>query len=185
MGPDSTLLLSSGCGRHWPDARGIFHNEAENFFVWVNEEDQMRIVSMQKGASVVEIFKRFAAATEGIQKVLKAEGYDFMHNDHLGWVLTCPSNLGTGLRAGAMVKVPLFSARKDFRQVLKKMGLQARGTAGVDSLSNNGTWDISNADRLGKSETQLVNIFIEGLAAIIKLEQKLEAEEDIETDIAL
>jgi len=32
--PDSTLLLSSGCGRHWPDARGIFHNEAANSFVW-------------------------------------------------------------------------------------------------------------------------------------------------------
>merc|ERR1712188_173518 len=75
--PDSTLLLSSGCGRHWPDARGIFHNEAKNFFVWVNEEDHIRIVSMQK--------------------------------DHLGYVLTCPSNLGTGLRAGAMVTVPLFS----------------------------------------------------------------------------
>ena len=39
--------------------------------------------------------------------------------------------------------------------------------------------------RLGKSEIELVNIFIEGLAAIIKLEQKLEAGEDIETDIAL
>merc|ERR1712149_169441 len=156
--PDSTLLLSSGCGRHWPDARGIFHNEAENFFVWVNEEDQMRIVSMQKGASVVEIFKRFAAATEGIQKVLKAEGYDFMHNDHLGWVLTCPSNLG--------------------------MGLQARGTAGVDSASTGGTWDISNADRLGKSETQLVNIFIEGVAQIIRWEQALEAGTDIEAEIA-
>merc|ERR1712157_36025 len=122
--PDSTLLLSSGCGRHWPDARGIFHNEAENFFVWVNEEDQMRIVSMQKGASVVEIFNRFSAATEGIQKVLKKEGYDFMHNDHLGWVLTCPSNLGTGLRAGAMVKVPLVSGRADFKETLAKMGLQ-------------------------------------------------------------
>ena len=47
--PDSTLLLSSGCGRHWPDARGIFHNEARNFFVWINEEDQLRIISMQKG----------------------------------------------------------------------------------------------------------------------------------------
>merc|ERR1711962_1939454 len=35
----STLLLSSGCGRHWPDARDIFHNEAQNFFVWVNEEE--------------------------------------------------------------------------------------------------------------------------------------------------
>merc|ERR1711868_12509 len=182
--PDSTLLLSSGCGRHWPDARGIFHNEAENFFVWVNEEDQMRIVSMQKGASVVEIFKRFAAATEGIQKVLKAEGYDFMHNDHLGWVLTCPSNLGTGLRAGAMVKVPLFSARKDFRDVMGRMGLQARGTAGVDSASTGGTWDISNADRLGKSETQLVNIFIEGVAQIIRWEQDLEAGKDIEAEVA-
>ena len=52
--------------------------------------------------------------------------------------------------------MPLFSAREDFKQVLKKMGLQARGTAGVDSVSNNGTFDISNADRLGKSETQLV-----------------------------
>ena len=42
------------------------------------------------------------------------------------------------------------------------MGLQTRGTAGVDSASTGGTWDISNADRLGKSEVQLVNIFIEG-----------------------
>ena len=47
-----------------------------------------------------------------------------MHNDHLGWVLTCPSNLGTGLRAGAMVQVPKFSSRADFKQVLGKMGLQ-------------------------------------------------------------
>merc|ERR1712235_209737 len=180
--PDSTLLLSSGCGRHWPDARGIFHNEAQNFFVWVNEEDQMRIVSMQKGASVVEIFNRFSAATEGIQKVLKKEGYDFMHNDHLGWVLICPSNLGTGLRAGAMVKVPLVSGRADFKQTLAKMGLQARGTAGVDSASTGGTWDISNADRLGKSETQLVNIFIEGVAQIIQWEQKLEAGENIDAE---
>ena len=31
--PDPTLLLSSDCGRHGPDARGIFHNDAENFFV--------------------------------------------------------------------------------------------------------------------------------------------------------
>merc|ERR1739848_463115 len=178
--PDSTLLLSSGCGRHWPDARGIFHNEAQNFFVWVNEEDQMRIVSMQKGASVVEIFNRFSAATEGIQKVLKKEGYDFMHNDHLGWVLTRPSNLGTGLRAGAMVKVPHVSGRADFKQTLAKMGLQARGCGGVDSDSVGGTWDISNADRLGKSEVELVNIFIEGVAQIIQWEQLLEKGKSIE-----
>merc|ERR1712224_502306 len=181
--PDSTLLLSSGCGRHWPDARGIFHNDQENLFVWANEEDQMRIVSMEKGDNIKRIITRFADSTQKIQEVLKKDGHDFVHSEHLGWILTCPSNLGTGLRAGCMVKVPKFSARKDFKEVCGKMGLQTRGTAGVDSASTGGTWDISNADRLGKSEVQLVNIFIEGLAQIIKWEQALEAGQDIEAEV--
>merc|ERR1712176_1057935 len=182
--PDSTLLLSSGCGRHWPDARGIYRNDAENFFVWVNEEDQLRIVSMEKGDNITAIFTRFANATEAIQKSLKEDGYDFMHNDHLGFILTCPSNLGTGLRAGAMVKLPLFSARPDFKDTLKKMRLQARGTAGVDSASTGGTWDISNSDRLGFSEVQLCNLFIEGIAQVIKWEQALEEGKNIDEELA-
>ena len=64
------------------------------------------------------------------------------------------------------------------------MGLQARGTAGVDSASTGGTWDISNADRLGKSEIELVNIFIEGVAQIIRWEQALEKGESIEAEVA-
>ena len=77
----------------------------------------MRIVSMEKGDNVKQIITRFAKATATIQECLKQEGYDFMHSAHLGWILTCPSNLGTGLRAGAMIKVPHFSARPDFREV--------------------------------------------------------------------
>merc|ERR1712147_360581 len=190
--PDSTLLLASGMGRHWPDGRGVFENEAKNLFVWVGEEDHLRIVSMQgsrsgpshEGKQIREVTARFMRACHEVQAVLKQEGSDFMHNDHLGWVLTCPSNLGTGLRAGCMVKIPLFSARPDFREITAKMGLQCRGTAGVDSASTGGTWDISNADRIGKSEVQLVNIFIEGLAQIVRWEQKLEAGEDIENEVS-
>merc|ERR1719382_2184646 len=144
----------------------------------------MRIISMEKGDEIKKIFVRFATACNEIQKVLKAEGYDFMHNDHLGYILTCPSNLGTGLRAGAMVKLPLFSARPDFKDVLKKMRLQARGTAGVDSASTGGTWDISNSDRLGMSEVQLCNLFIEGVAQVIKWEKALEAGENIDEQLA-
>merc|ERR1712099_69479 len=62
--PDSTLLLSSGCGRHWPDARGIFHNKDENVFVWINEEDHSRLISMEKGDDVKGIISRFARLTE-------------------------------------------------------------------------------------------------------------------------
>jgi len=180
--PDSTLLLASGMGRHWPDGRGIFCNDKRNLFVWLNEEDHMRIVSMQgsraeptvEGKQIKEVFARFIRACDEVQKVLKAKGYDFMHSEHHGWVLTCPSNLGTGLRAGTMVKLPIVSGRPDFKAILGKMGLQARGTGGVDSASTGGTWDISNADRIGKGEVQLCNILIEGAAKLVQWENKLE-----------
>ena len=61
---------------------------------------------------------------------------------------------------------------------------KARGTAGVDSASSGGTWDISNADRLGKSEIELVNIFIEGVAQIIRWEQALEQGQNIDAEVA-
>ena len=40
-------LESCGLEHDWPEARGIFHNDAKTFLVWVNEEDQLRIISMQ------------------------------------------------------------------------------------------------------------------------------------------
>jgi creatine kinase len=189
--PDSTLLLASGMARHWPDGRGIFCNDNRNLFVWLCEEDHLRIVSMQgtrdtptvEGKNIKEVFSRFIRACDAVQAVLKEEGFDFMHSESLGWILTCPSNLGTGLRAGTMVMLPKFSAREDFKAILKKMGLQARGTGGVDSGSTGGTWDISNADRLGKGEVELCNILIEGAAKLVAWEVKLEAGEDIEEEI--
>merc|ERR1719428_844984 len=172
--PDSTLLLSSGMGRHWPDARGIFANEAKNFLLWCNEEDHTRIISMQMGADIKAVFERFVLAVNKCEEVVKKEGYDFMHNDHLGYILVCPSDLGTGLRASVMLKIPLVSARPDFKQICAGMKLQARGGAGVDSGSAGGIWDISNSDRLGVSEVELVNMMIEGCAKLVHLEQALE-----------
>jgi creatine kinase len=181
--PDSTLLLASGMARHWPDGRGIFHNDQKNLFVWLNEEDHLRIVSMQgdrakptvAGKQIKDVTARFIRACDEVQKVLKQEGYDFMHNDHHGFVLTCPSNLGTGLRAGTMVNLPKLSARPDWKKLMGAMKLQARGTGGVDSASSGGCWDVSNADRIGKGEVDLVNILIEGAAKLVKWEGMLDA----------
>merc|ERR1719421_1658357 len=177
--PDSTLLLASGMGRHWPDARGIFANDACNFLLWTNEEDHTRIISMQMGAGIKEVFERFVLAVNTVEEVVKQEGYGFMHNDHLGYIHVCPSNLGTGLRASVMVKIPLLSARDDFKDICAGLRLQARGSAGVDSASSGGVWDISNADRLGVSEVELVNLMIEGCAKLVKIEQALETGQPI------
>lgn len=55
-------------------------------------------------------------------------GHEFMWNKHLGYVLTCPSNLGTGLRAGVHVKLPKLSGDSRFKDILLKLRLQKRGT---------------------------------------------------------
>merc|ERR1712178_494732 len=188
--PDSTLLLASGMARHWPDGRGVFHNDAKNLFVWVGEEDHLRIVSMQgsrsgptaEGRNIREVTARFIRACDEVQKVLKAEGYDFMHDKHLGWILTCPSNLGTGLRAGTMVSLPKVSARPDWKKLIGCMGLQVRGTGGVDTASSGGLWDVSNADRIGKGEVDLVNTLIEGAAKLVKWEALLGEGKEAEVD---
>merc|ERR1719352_1930239 len=188
--PDSTLLLASGMGRHWPDARGVFHNDSKNLFVWFGEEDHLRIVSMQgkrsgptpEGKDIREVTARFMRACDAVQQVLRAQGSDFMHDRNLGWILTCPSNLGTGLRAGTMVNLPNLSSRPDWKKMIGRMGLQVRGTGGVDSASTGGTWDVSNADRIGKGEVDLVNILIEGAAQLVKWETLLDAGKGAQVD---
>merc|ERR1711904_91164 len=101
-----------------------------------------------------------------------------MGNDHLGYILTCPSNLGTGLRASMMVKLPLLGKQPNFVDICTKHALQPRGSAGVDS-GFTGVFDISNVDRLGKSEVELVNIMISGVDELINLEKRLERGETI------
>ena len=55
--------------REWPSGRGIFHNNEKTFLVWVNEEDQLRIISMQPGADIKEVFSRLSRAAAAIEKI--------------------------------------------------------------------------------------------------------------------
>lgn len=124
--PVSPLLTSAGMARDWPDARGIWHNDAKNFLVWVNEEDHLRIISMQKDGNINEVFRRWCKGIAEVEKNMKSVGYQYMWNPHLGYVLTCPSNLGTGVRAGVHLKIPLLSEHAAFETILKKCRLQKR-----------------------------------------------------------
>ena len=66
-------LQAAGMERDWPEGRGIFHNKEKTFLVWVNEEDQLRIISMQKGGDVKEVFERLSRAIKTIGDSVKAE----------------------------------------------------------------------------------------------------------------
>ncbi|XP_043413026.1 creatine kinase B-type isoform X1 [Prionailurus viverrinus] len=172
--PVSPLLLASGMARDWPDARGIWHNDNKTFLVWINEEDHLRVISMQKGGNMKEVFTRFCNGLTQIETLFKSKNYEFMWNPHLGYILTCPSNLGTGLRAGVHIKLPHLGKHEKFPEVLKRLRLQKRGTGGVDTAAVGGVFDVSNADRLGFSEVELVQMVVDGVKLLIEMEQRLE-----------
>jgi len=178
--PVSPLLLASGMGRDWPDARGIWHNDNKTFLVWVNEEDHLRVISMEKGGNMKQVFTRFCTGLTKIETLLKERGHELMWNEHLGYVLTCPSNLGTGLRAGVHVKLPNLSKHAKFEEVLKRTRCQKRGTGGVDTAAVGGVFDISNADRLGFSEVELVQMVVDGVKVMVEMEKRLEKGQSID-----
>jgi len=190
--PVSPLLIASGMARDWPDGRGFFINEAETLVIWVNEEDHCRIVSMQQGDQgtggndMYAVFERFCKAIDTVEQEMKKDGYEYMWSQHLGYILTCPSNLGTGIRAGCHVKIPKLSTHDKFPDILKKLRLQKRGTGGVDTSSGNadGWFDISNGDRIGKSELELVQMVCDGINLFIEMEKALEAGNPIDDMVA-
>lgn len=184
--PVSPLLISSGMARDWPDGRGVYLNKDKTLIVWVNEEDHARIVSMQKGGDIAEVWSRFCRACNDIEKIMKADGYEYMYSEHLGYILTCPSNFGTGIRAGVHIKIPNLSKHPKFKSILDSMRLQKRGTGGVDTGSGNddGWFDISNADRIGKSELDLVQLVVDGVNLFCKLENTLANGGSIDDQVA-
>lgn len=75
----------------------------------------MRVVSMQKGGNMKAVFTRWVNGLKGVENGVKEQGYDYMYNKDLGYILTCPSNLGTGVRCGVHIKIPKLSAHNDFK----------------------------------------------------------------------
>merc|ERR1711997_1287937 len=124
---------------------------------------------MSTDGDVLSVFKRFALASDTFEK-----NADIMFADNLGFIGTCASNLGTGLRASVMVVLPEFN--KDvhlLEAACGKLCLQPRGSSGEHSAAVGAKWDISNKQRIGFSEVQLVQKLIDGVTQILSWEARL------------
>merc|ERR1712243_460922 len=177
MSGDPNLKVT-GMERDWPEGRGIFHNKDKTFLTWVNEEDQLRIISMQKGGDVKEVFDRLARGIKTVQDSVKAEsGKDFQLSEKFGYIHSCPTNLGTGMRASVHVDLPGWT--KEGLPALKKrceeLQLQPRGTRGESGGQTGITYDISNKHRLGYTEVELVQKMIDGVNTLWKEDKELMA----------
>jgi len=159
---DDKYLRSAGGYDDWPVGRGIFMNKDKNFIVWVNEEDHIRIISMQKGASLKQVWGRLVKATHAMETVL-----EFVRHDKFGYLTFCPTNIGTGLRASVHVRVPKTADTGKLNEICNAMDLQPRGIHGEHTESVGGVYDISNKIRIGRTEWDLINTMWIGVKKLI------------------
>merc|ERR1712142_249453 len=170
-------LTVAGMERDWPEGRGIFHNEKKTFLIWVNEEDQLRIISMQMGGDVRGVFERLAKGIKAVQDSVKKEsGKDFCLDEKYGYIHSCPTNLGTGMRASVHVDLPGWAQHgvEKLKARCEELHLQPRGTRGESGGQTGFTYDISNKHRLGYSEVQLVQKMIDGVNKLWEEDKKFQ-----------
>lgn len=116
------FLEAANANHYWPTGRGIFHNANKTFLVWVNEEDHLRIISMQIGGNVREIYDRLIRGLNEIEKEL-----EFENDARLGFLTFCPTNLGTTIRASVLIRIPkLLKNQTVLDEISKKYNLQVR-----------------------------------------------------------
>ena len=136
----------------------------------------MRIISMQQGGDVKGVFERLARGIKAVQDSVKGEsGKDFQLSEKYGYLHSCPTNLGTGMRASVHVDLPgwtkeglpalkviyltwkLIFYQTYLQARCEELGLQPRGTRGESGGQTGITYDISNKHRLGYSEVSTFN----------------------------
>lgn len=164
--PTSELQISKGLARHWPEGRGVFASASEKIVVWCNEEEHMRLISMDLGSNMHAVFERYARAITHLESSLRSVGRDVSRDDQLGYISSCPSNLGSGLRVSVMMNLPHLSSHEGFGEVCRQLGLQLRMSSSA--------CELTNSDRLGVSEVEVVNTVIEGCSKLCGLEEKFE-----------
>ena len=168
-----TYLAAAGIASDWPHGRGCYVSEDRGFVIWVGEEDHLRIMCMKKASILNEVFDRLKAAIDVVNAI---EGLEFAQSGDYGVVTSCPTNLGTGMRASVHIPIPNLTADgtdKKAKEICKPLGLSVRGTGGEHTpIGADGTCDISPSARFCISEAQIITALYNGLKLLKEEEAK-------------
>lgn len=164
-------LNSAGISNDWPYGRGCWQSDDKMRIIWFGEEDQLRIMCMKVGSDLLDVFTNLFDVLETVSGL---DGIEFARDDNYGYITSCPSNLGTGMRASVHVKIPnLTSDGTDHKakEVCKPLGLSVRGTGGEHTpIGSDGTVDISPSARLFIKEREIVAKLFEGIRQLMEFE---------------
>jgi len=123
--------------------------------VMINEEDHIRIQTIEDGLSLKECWELSNEVDDIIE-----ENVDYAFDKELGYITACPTNIGTGMRASVMLHLPALSITNQIDKLLygvSQLGVAVRGVYGEGTKSLGHLYQISNQGTLGVSEETLID----------------------------
>ena len=167
-----------GGQRDGKDGCGYFRSTNDRVHAWVNDEDHLKLFVRDDGhkayiPAAVDLkfmIKEWARALVLIENVMEPSGFCFMHSERLGYVTSCPSNLGTAMRLKVTVNLAALKLSATEAQVMgKDLNILFEPSKSVEM---EGVWDLTNIVTLGYTEVEILENFFFGLVTIIEFEQK-------------
>ncbi|HET9418973.1 MAG TPA: protein arginine kinase [Chthoniobacterales bacterium] len=147
----------------------VVMNRRQTVSIMINEEDHLRMQSIRSGLQLRQAFKLIDKIDSALEGKLH-----FAYDQRLGYLTACPTNVGTGLRASAMLHLPglvLSDLINQVVQAVSKIGLAVRGLYGEGTEAMGNLFQISNQTTLGEKEDEIIGRLTKVIETIIDKEQ--------------
>jgi len=133
--------------------RGILVNKEGSFVIMINEEDHMRIQSFLPGLQVEQCYRFTQAIDDALEQYL-----DIAFDEKRGYLTSCPTNVGSGMRASVMLHLPAMVISGQIKPIIKnvtQLGMVVRGIYGEGSEAIGNLFQVSNQITLGQTEEDI------------------------------
>jgi protein arginine kinase len=131
----------------------VLLTENEEVSIMINEEDHIRIQCLYPGLQLSEALDAANEIDDWLESNIQY-AFDEKH----GYLTSCPTNVGTGLRASVMMHLPGLMLTQQINKIIpaiNQLGLVVRGIYGEGSEALGNIFQISNQITLGKSEEDI------------------------------
>lgn len=165
------------------DVRAIAINEDENICIMINEEDHLRIQVFAPGLELESLLDLITELDKKLENKV-----DYAYNSKYGFLTSCPTNVGTALRASVMVHLPALTLTGNINKVLEVVndfGMNIRGIYGEGTKAQGDLYQVSNKQTLGISEEETIKnlkLIIEKIIEQEKLARKYLSKNSIELE---
>ena len=151
----------------------VVMNAPQSLSVMINEEDHLRMQAIRCGLQLDNVFKMINRVDSELE-----ESLEFAFSADLGYLTACPSNVGTGMRASAMLHLPGLVMSDQINKIINsvnKIGLAVRGLHGEGTEAMGNLFQVSNQTTLGEAEEEIIGRLNRVIEQVIEHEQNARA----------